>query len=256
MTARACPITGEEIGPDRYASPAAAGKLRAEAASLPDLARDLDLAVTRQVRMTQPAGGSPRDQRLPYNPAAAEIAYLLRTTVLSVVDTIAHDQHDPTPDTWETIATYLAAVADRLTLTARGAEQIGELLYATAEARRVIDRPRPRRYAGPCPGCGLDLTAPPHAVETVCPACDTAVDIGEQIEQMHGLLLGMVLPRDHAVHAAQTITGVTITRQDLHNWTRRGKLATAPHPRHQVAYRVADLATLAAGKLQHARTAV
>ena len=252
---RYCPITGHELDSHRYAAPAAAGQLRANAADLPDLIHQLELTITRQVRMPQTGGGTPRDERLDFNYNASEAAYVLRQTILINVDEIARTKNQPTPDTWTDIAHALSQWADELTLTERGAEILGELLDALTLAYRTIDRPPDRQYAGPCPQCGTDLTAPHGASEAVCPTCETRTNIEEQHNWMNQQLESMNLPADQARHAAHIITGTPVTRHNLRDWERRGRLAPRGTTWRGDLYNVGELTTLARTKAQRARTA-
>lgn len=253
-TIRVCPITGQELPHDRYAAPAAAGQLRADLANLPDLLGDLLAAYTRQVTMPQIGGGSPQDERLPYNPAAAEARRQLLMTVCITVDHLAHTNHDPVPQTAAQIARYLSTHADQLTRTETGTQQLQELAAAFQYANRTIDRPMDRTYAGPCPNCQTDLTAPHGADHAPCPGCGDLINIDENREWMNDALRHMILPAHQARYAAQLIARTKITRHDLRNWTLTGKLSPRPHHRAETAYLVGELATLAEAKPQR-RTA-
>src|SRR5690625_5208613 len=127
MNQRTCPITGHHIAPDRHASPAAAGLLRAAIAHLPDLMQELENTITRQVRMPTATSSSHADDRLPFNLEASERAWTLRQTLLIWTDELANLRNEPIPDTWPNIRDTLTAWSDWMT-RCRGWARCGDLL--------------------------------------------------------------------------------------------------------------------------------
>ena len=125
-------------------------------------------------------------------------------------------------------------------------DSLAALTQATRQARRVIDRPPSRVYAGPCPQCGADLLAMPGRSVITC-ACGQPVVIAERQEAMRQAL------EDHlgnAAYAARACTGLglPVTPEVIRKWAERGKLVP-----HGGLYRIGDVITLAIG--QRARVA-
>lgn len=240
---RLCPITSQPLTDHQHAAPAASGRLRADMANLPDLMRELELAITRQVHMG--SANTTRGERLPWNATAADAAWTARMTILVWTDHWARELGQPIPDTWPSIAAFLSRIADRLTTTPTGAQALDELLYATRICWHAIDRPPERVYAGPCPECGTDVTGPPRAVTAKCRECGREIDVEAALDTMYDALDGMILPVSWAAHAASMLTGIPVTPKQVNKWHERGKVLRRGHGRHGHTYRVGDITELA-----------
>lgn len=218
---RTCPITGHEITPDRYAAPAAAGRLRATIANLPDLMHELELTITRQVRMGASLSGA-ADDRVPFNVEASERAWTLRQTLLIWVDELAQLRREPIPDTWPRIRDTLTAWSDWMTTNEAGAQAIDEILDAHHHALRAIDRPPERTYAGPCPTCHGDVYGRPGSPEVRCTTCGTEFELQQARESMLERLAVMHLPAAQAARAVTLLTGREVTAAMIRRWKHRG----------------------------------
>ncbi|WP_127572756.1 hypothetical protein [Georgenia faecalis] len=253
MAARVCPITDQPIGPDRYAAPAAAGRLRATLVGLPDLMAELETTITRQLRMS--GNGAVTDDRLPFNAEASERAWVLRQTLLVWADELARQRRevcprcdgepgdeDPalcegcegrgtvgvaTPDTWPKVRDAFTAWADWMTTTEAGAQAIDEILDAHHHALRAIDRPADRTYAGPCPTCHGDIYGVPGNAWVRCTTCGTELDAVDARQVMLDKLATMALPAPDAARAASLLTGVPVTAAQIRKWKHRGTLTPA-----------------------------
>lgn len=240
---RTCPITGHELGPDRYASPAAAGRLRATLVMLPDVMAELDIAISRQVRMGDSLSGA-ADDRLFFNEDAREKAWVLRTTLLVWADEFARLRNEPTPDTWSRIEEAFTGWSDWLTTIPQGAQAIDEILDAHHHALRAIDRPPERTYAGPCPTCTGDVYGRPGTPGVRCATCGTEFDLDEARQVMLDRLAVMHLPASQASRAVSLLTGQPLTAAQVRKMKQDRKVDVIVNEAGQPLYDVAEVARI------------
>ena len=152
-------------------------------------------------------------------------------------------------DTMQAMALWLARHMDRVRQHEAAADILAEVTAAVREAVRVIDRPAPRVYAGPC-DCGTDLITKPGRTLVSCTACGATYGIAERVEWMRTRL------DDHlgtAAYCAAILPGIGIhvTSGTIRVWAARGRLASHPGiPRPSglpslPTYRLGDVITLA-----------
>lgn len=178
---------------------------------VPSLARHLEEAATRQTRLGT-GGGPARDPEqpedeigltirrapLPWDERARRAEQALKSTLVGWVHVLQHGvlpyegpvcracEHRSCvylslsrgpADTVAGIAAWL--IRHRAQLLGRQAapEAVDTIREAIRNARRVIDRPADRIYAGPCGQCGRDLLARPGARTIVCRPCALIYDI-------------------------------------------------------------------------------
>ncbi|MER5622489.1 hypothetical protein ABT061_15740 [Streptosporangium sp. NPDC002544] len=172
---------------------------------VPSLARHLEEAATRQVRLGTPGGGPRREEPVPWDDRARTAQHALRTVLVGWVRVLQHGvrpYEGPTcqdcahrsciyislgrspADTMPAMAVWL--IRHRAILLGRHSapEAIDGIREAIRQARRAIDRPADRIYAGPCNECGADLLAKPGARTIVCRPCAMIYDIGPRLEWM------------------------------------------------------------------------
>lgn len=204
MTAHKC-ACGRPC-PDATICPACAYELDAaiaDVAGYRGLAYDLDLATARQARIERGGISRPpevegrqepgtlRPTALAYDEHASEAAAELRGVLASWARLItddtnprrigptcgrqcAHDSCKATrrrefpPDTLAGIATWLRPRVGWLRYHPAGAEAHAGITEAVRTARRAVDRPAERLYAGQC-DCDADLYARPESPYVTCP---------------------------------------------------------------------------------------
>lgn len=244
MTPRRCPITGIPLRETQYVSSAAAQQLRADLSGLDNLLADLNDALGKRVNFGARGAQVPPALRAPINIA-----------LLGPINTITE-----TLQTWAGELAKYAGQAQpyqvpravwwyRALVGVEGWEQapacIQELSKAISWAVRLVDRPPDRTYAGPCPACGQDVTAPPHSATAQC-VCGQTIDVAQAQEQMRADLEEMLLPKLWAHAAAEYIVGRKIPDKTLDTWDRRGQLLTLPAGGGRApGWRVADIVRLA-----------
>jgi len=220
---------------------------------------DLDLALSRQVRIERPTGKAEPDPELrqpgtlrptpsPYDHAASVAARALHNTLATWCRFI--DEHlTPRPagpfchrcahgscqlirdrdlpdDTITSIARWLIPRAGWLRHHPAGAEALDEIQDAVRAARRAVDRPADRLYAGPCQECGIDLYARVDAAFVTCPACEESWSVGELREWLLDSAQD-VLATATEISRALTRYASPVTPSAIRGYVHRGRLV--PH---------------------------
>jgi hypothetical protein len=185
--------------------------------TVPDLVQELEITRTRQARITaEKHGGRSAERPLPWNEHAAACASDLNTTLNAwALDTsrLAEDERDHLDEHHYTDTTAIAAWLTRNLPTLRQHQEAGqafdELTHAIREARRAVDRPLERIFAGQCLEehedgwvCREDLYAAPGKTTATCKVCGARHDMAKRREWMlaciedqvaySGLLAGLV----------------------------------------------------------------
>lgn len=215
------------------------------------LAYDLDLAITRQARIGSRDGSRPTEAAVPVNLKASEVAGNLKG-ILSSWARVVHEETDapllgPTcrrcqhgscaairhrelpPDTLTGIAAWLRPRVGWLRHHEAGAEAYDEITEAVRDARRIVDRPADKLYAGPCDECGEDLYARLEAVYVTCTS--DAHEEGEEptwsVEERRRWLLDSardVLASGTEISRALTRYAQPVTPSALRGYVHRGQL--------------------------------
>lgn len=211
------------------------------------LAYDLDAAVSRQVRIGQREGSRSAETPLPYNKRASDAATHLRSVLVSWAR-IVHEETDPAPigptcrrckhrscrairfrqlppDTLAGIATWLRPRVGWLRHHRAGAEAWDEITQAVRDARRAVDRPAERLFAGPCNECDTDLYAIAGALSVTCPECGLMYEVEARREWLLGAL------EDHLVNATQmsrlvTYLGIKVADSTIRTYASKGRIAS------------------------------
>lgn len=177
----------------------------AELVAYQGLAYDLDVTLAKQANITsantgsQPedpqakAPGTLKPQQLPYHGGASRAAGELKTALVTWARIVIKDtgvgtvptfgptcrscHHRscrdirtrglPSVDTIAGVAAWLRPHVGWLRYHEAGQEAVDGICDAVAAARRTVDRPAERLYAGPC-DCGADLYARLEAAHVVC----------------------------------------------------------------------------------------
>jgi hypothetical protein len=120
------------------------------------------------------------ERPLPWDERASEAAEVLRATVVAWVRIAVEEGNVRCPsDDMGAMSRTLLAGLEWLRHHDAADECADEIGHAVTMARRVIDAPPGRLYAGPCDpkgefgdACPTDLYAREGATEVVCPACE------------------------------------------------------------------------------------
>jgi hypothetical protein len=218
--------------------------------TLANLASDLDVAITRQARMTDPNPGHAVEAPLPFDVRASEAAWVVRNTLSEWVTALANDQ-DPRPAAEAApMAVWLLNRIPRIAQHPDATDCLDELAAAATQATRAVDRPPERRYAGPCATCGQPLYVKAGKTTVTCKLHDPpwTGDVEERREWMLSEVAGRLAHAAAAVHVL-SLLDVKITAVQVTRWKQAGRLVQRGRDvEGRTLYRIGDLIDLAAGK--------
>ena len=217
---------------------------------------DLDLALSRQVRIERPTGVADPDPELrqpgtlrptpsPYDHAASLAARALHNTLATWARVIIDETGAESPaDSIPVIAGWLRVRSGWLRHHPAGAEALDGIQDAVRAARRAVDRPAERLYAGPCQECGTDLYARIDATFVTCPACEEAWNVGELREWLLDSAQD-VLATATEISRALTRYASPVTPSAIRGYVHRGQLvphgSRAEGHREVALYRLGDV---------------
>lgn len=221
-----------------------ANALRQDLAELPALASDVHRMLTRYRSgfVSGAAGGD----GLPFSPAASETLGTIRAVMVAWIrDLDENPQHHPADDL-AAMARWLLARHDQLAAHPAADEVAREFAELTRTARRIIDGPPDRVFAGTCgtDGCTEHLLAVKARAYVTCPACGTEHATAERREAMEAELAGVL------VTAAEfaTLTAWLDWPLDRHRvrtllnvWAHRGVITAVAHHEDGPRYRFEEL---------------
>lgn len=226
----ATPLCGACDRPTRDATLCAGCGMRLDEAiaSISDyhgLAWDLELAVTRQTRRSAGPSARPAESAIAYDERAADAERTLRRVLAKWAGRIA-DETGAGRSGDETLAGLAAWLRPRvgwLRYHPDGAEAFDQITQAVEQARRVVDRPADRLYAGPCNACGEHLYARPGAAYVTCRDAECGASY-EVAERRSWLLTSL---DDHLANAQQLARlvgylGITIPDSTIRWWGGKG----------------------------------
>jgi hypothetical protein len=251
------------------------------------LAGELDVTLSRQNTRTGTGTSEPEDDTtpavlhigpLPYDPRAAEVMYVLRSTLVGWTRIMQEgvatregpwcaDCEHPScrlvpysqgpGDTCESMAAWLSASLGRLVRHPAAQEAHGEILEAVRAVQRAVDSPPGHVYAGPCEECGAPLYAKPGAEWVRCreAGCDGEHEVAERRAWMLDAITGMLAPA-HQVAYILSLLVAPLKPEAVRKWAERGRLV--PHSADasgRPLYRVGDASELLTEKLQREEAA-
>lgn len=268
LETRHCPLDHHnttqppELPHNAYICRPCVGTLRGLLTDLPGLMDDIDAAIGRQLRFTTRNGTArSAETPLPVNMAASSNAWTARQTILTYVDEIATIRGHTIPQTWHTIGTYLTDSATWMSRHPDAEEWFGALTYALREARRTVDRPADKVYAGKCGGNNIDhnglliecqqaLYAHPGAQTVTCPICGTEWPVADRRQHMLNRVQNMHLPAPDLAKAINGLLNETIVQAStIRQWRKRGHInPTGTNTKGQPVYSVSQVLDRAFGK--------
>lgn len=262
---------------------ACSAELLRDLRDVPSLARNLEEAAARQTRLGGAGGGparapeQPEDEigltirraPLPWDERARTAQQHLRTVLVGWVRALQPGGHrtlagpacatcshrtctyitlfDAPADTLASMAVWLIRHRAQLLGRHSAPEAVDGIREAIRQARRVIDRPADRIYAGPCNECGADLLAQPGARVVTCRPCVLIYDIGPRLEWMRKETEDL-LGNASWVAAVSTSLGYPVSASTVRTWGMRGRIAQrGTEPSHKddgsprPLYRVGDI---------------
>lgn len=249
---------------------------------IPGLAEDLTVAITKQSRFTQmPGSGRPTkrqtdehrtvlaEQPLAFGYAASEARTVLTSTLAYWTAAIAEQRGLSHPAyTLTHMAEFLATQVQWIRNQPAGNEAHDELTTAIRNARRAVDRPQDRVYAGPCGAgtvtlhltIGLDgeggsseitnfecdghLYAREGSTIATCDMCARDMPLDDARDPLLARIDNMHLTGPEIVTALGGL-GQKINANTLRVWAHRGLLTNHAPTGERPRYRVADVRQLA-----------
>lgn len=231
----------------------------------PGLATDLDDAIARQstgigIVPADHEAGLPDETglvRLPYGYRASEARWELLSTMTATGDDIAARRGLFRPlNTLDALANWLGHQVQWLRQQPDGADTIAALTDLLSAARRVIDRPADRKYAGPCTattvdedglvqGCAGELYALPGHTTVTCPDCGASYPLDARRAWLRDQAEDMLLPATELARAVDGL-GVQVKAATLRKWASRKRILNRGTDTHPL-YRVGDVIDLVTG---------
>lgn len=244
---------------------------------IPGLAEDLTVAITKQSRFTQmPGSGRPAkratdehrtvlaEQPLAFGYAASEARTVLTSTLAYWTAAIAEQRGLSHPAyTLTDMATFLASQTQWIRNQPAGNEAHDELTTAIRNARRAVDRPQDRVYAGPCitdqdmsvylrvfaateiqARCDGHLYAREGSTIATCDTCARDMPLNDARDPLLARIDNMHLTATEIVTALGGL-GQKINANTLRTWAHRGLLTNHAPTGERPRYRVADVRSLA-----------
>lgn len=218
----------------------------------PGLDAELDIAVSRQAKMTagNAGGGRSSEKPLPLNLTADDHGRHLKATLTTWAHLVADTRGLPRPlDGIPTTARWMLGHVEWLRHHPAGADAVTEIRESIANVRRAIDRPRVKVYAGQCDACGSALYASETASWAVCPVCldddgRTSYSVQERRDAMLSAMEVMCMGPTEAAYALSILVR-PIPAATIRKWASRGKLEPAGvDDRGHSVYRLHDIAKL------------
>lgn len=130
-------------------------------------------------------------------------------------------------------AVWLAQHVDAIAQDEAAGEIFSDIAAAVIQIERVINRPQPPRFLGPCPtkGCATRLTAERTATEVVCPECQVTHSVDELIRlMMHYVAfqpytaLELLGSRTSDMPGVLEQIEITVARSTFYRWRKIGAL--------------------------------
>jgi hypothetical protein len=260
-----CGVCGRPTPDNATVCPRCAHVLDADIADVAaprGLAYDLDIALGRRTHTALTATEVAEEKRapgvlpanpLPYNPRASAVAGELAR----VLRRWAYVVKDGTGDTYPPrrmvdLAGWLRPRVGWLRHHEAGADAYEQITGAVHEARRVIDRPADKLYAGPCDECGRDLYAGIDAAYVRCGNVD-GHEGGDEwvwsvVERRRWLLdsaRDVLATTTEISRALARYQGKSLTTEAIRGYVKRGRLTVRGHRpdggRKVPLYRLGDM---------------
>lgn len=174
-----------------------------------------------------PSTDGPSPLHYPAVQALSTLLHTLKPWSLSVAERVGVNPPDR-DDPW-THARALATLLDRARYMPDAGQLVDEVTYAVREARKVIDRPPPLFYAGPCE-CGRDLycraddRGRPVATIIRCQACRAQYDTTQRRAWLLDLVEDRIATVTEIARALPAVYGHPIRLNTLRVWITRGRL--------------------------------
>lgn len=207
-------------------------------AAVPELVRQLDVAISKQARVATVSG-------VPFRSRADEDD-----------GNEANLKHTRSPINWGVVAArdslvveaaFVGQDVDWVRRHPQAGEMLGSFGRAVKNAYQAIDRARDRQYLGACLAeedgliCHAELWIKPGSHQHRCTQCETVHEVGkrraELLEKAEDLI---VTPREASQYVGE-VGGITIGHQRIRNYLDRGRISKRPSIDGKLRFRLGDL---------------
>jgi hypothetical protein len=189
---------------------------------------ELETSLARQSAIGEREGGRSAEKPLPIDMRASEALSVLRSTLVAWSRLVVEEDDAPWPDdTLDAMASLLMSRVGWLRVHPAGHEAVDELRAAMSLARRVVDRPADRWFAGPCSECKEPLYARPNAAQVSCRACELVYDVAERREWLREATESYLATAREISGLCQVMFGELVTASMIRGYAHRGTIA--PH---------------------------
>lgn len=219
-------------------------------------------------RKPVPPPASAHHGPLPFSVPASDARAEITRTIRALASEVCHHRGLPRPfgDAGH-VAVWLAdGQVEWLRHHEQAAQHITAITHAVNQARRVIDRPADRWYAGPCGNddaawavaaavfggavpCIGELYALPGEDRVVCPICEWSYDVADRRAWLLEASVD-VLATASLIAKALTSLSSPVTAERIWQWRSRGQLLErARDQQDRPLYRVGDVRELVAAAM-------
>jgi len=238
---------------DAYLCAVCADLLARELRTVGWISDELDVTLSRQDRIgVQQGGHKPGkevERPLPYNVGASEAGWILHEVLTSTARDLAEQRGLDLDcvDTTPSIAAWLARHADAIRHDPGGGQTYDELTDAITAARRIIDAPAGRIFAGPCGSetdagrCGADLYAHVDAPSVSCRECGAKWDTGERRADLLARARDRLATATEIERMLPWFLGAPITAKNIRVWASRKRIMAKGDQRGEWMYRIGDV---------------
>lgn len=238
-----------------------ADELHHSLGTVPTLADELDITVTRQTALGDPLPVSNPStvQPLPYDPNAAECVWVLRDTLTVWAHVIAdHIGHTVDAGDLPALADWLRARVHSVRTHTAAGECFDELCHAIRYGWSTVDRRIGWVFIGPCTsdGCTADLYAradpdnpgriDPHQTVVSCRDCGARWNAETRRDWLLEQLRDATATAREIACAAGTIAGREINVKTIRSWCHQGRIAIRGRtPGGRPLHRIGDVVDVA-----------
>lgn len=232
------------------------------------------LGMTRIGEAIRHHRGDERPMRL--NLRASRLLDYAHSVLVEWTRDLTENRGVPTPvlKTTSEIALWLADNVSAIASDQGAALCHKEISELIRDIERMVDRPSPRRFVGPCPSiidghrrqCSVALTASRTAAEVMCPSCRRTHNIDELMARLLDEIDDYFFD-GRELHLVLSTLNERVPPRTFRDWVAKGKLRPVGYrhpdgsfdiswhgPEDRPAYRLADVRRLRNEKPQKATT--